>query len=62
MLTTSIRHGDLVIDIESDRSVRIVRQSNAQSIELSYSEWIYVLKVAEIHDWPVAPPSPPSQV
>ena len=57
MLPTFIRHGDLVIELESDESVRITRQSNAQAVALSISEWTYLLKVAELHGWPVAPPN-----
>jgi hypothetical protein len=57
MLSTNVRHGDLVIDMETDGSVRITRQSNAMAIQLSSSEWIYIQRVAELHGWPVAPPT-----
>ena len=56
MLTTHIRHGDIVLDMESNGSVRITRQSNAMAIELSLSEWHYVQAVASLHGWPMAPP------
>lgn len=56
MLTTHIRHGDLVIDMEADGTVQLVRQSNGQCIRLSLSEWEYVQRVAALHSWPVAPP------
>jgi hypothetical protein len=59
MLTTTIHHGDLVIDWQSDESLRIIRQSNGQAIELSCSEWAYIMRAAELHDWPVAPPLGP---
>jgi hypothetical protein len=57
MLPTFIRHGDLVLEFEGDGSLRITRQSNAQAVQLSSSEWIYLLKVAALHDWPIAPPN-----
>lgn len=56
MLATSIRHGDLVIDLEPNGDVQVTRQSNAQAIRLSTSEWAYLLKVADLHGWPIAPP------
>jgi hypothetical protein len=56
MLATSIRHGDLVIDFHADGSVQVVRQSNASGIVLSLSEWQYLCKVMELHEWPMAPP------
>jgi hypothetical protein len=57
VLPTFIRHGDLVLEFEGDGSLRITRQSNAQAVQVSSSEWIYLLKVAELHDWPIAPPT-----
>jgi hypothetical protein len=56
MLTTTIRHGDLVIDVEPERAIRITRQSTAQAVEVSPTEWRYILRVAELHDFPMAPP------
>jgi hypothetical protein len=58
MLATSIRHGDLVIDYDPDGSVRITRQSNAMAIQLSRSEWTFVLRTADLAGWPIAPPTP----
>ena len=60
MLATSIRHGDLVIDYHADGSVQIVRQSNMQGIVISLTEWGWVCKVMELHDWPIAPPTNPN--
>jgi hypothetical protein len=57
MISTHIRHGDLVIDMETDGDVQIVRQSTGQAIRLSISEWTYLMLVAELHGRPVAPPT-----
>ena len=57
MLATTIRHGDLVIEYGEDGNVRIVRQSNATHVELSQSEWVFLLKTAELAGWPIAPPN-----
>lgn len=59
MLATHVRHGDLVIDMQSDGEVQIVRQSNGQCIRLSLSEWKYILTIADLHGWPVVPPQNP---
>jgi hypothetical protein len=56
VLSTSIRHGDLVIDFDSGGWVQLTRQSNGQSIQLSVSEWVLLLKCAEFRGWPCAPP------
>lgn len=57
MLSTHIRHGDLVIDMDADGDVQIVRQSTGHSIRLSVSEWTYLMVVADLHGRPVAPPA-----
>lgn len=56
MLSTSIRHGDLVIDFDSAGWVQITRQSTAQSIQVSTTEWVFLLKCADLRGWPMAPP------
>lgn len=56
MLSTSVRHADLVIDFDSAGWVQITRQSNCQVVQLSESEWVFLLKCAELRGWPVAPP------
>lgn len=56
MLATTIKHGDLVIDMNSDGSVQVTRQSDMMAIRLSLSEWNYLVMIAGIHGWPVAPP------
>lgn len=62
MLATNIRHGDLVIDMEPNGDVQIVRQSDMTAIRLSLTEWTYLMAVADIHGWPVAPPIKPREV
>lgn len=59
MLTTTIRHGDLVIEFLEDHAVQIVRQSNGNAIRLSSSEWLLLCKITEILGWPAAPPIDP---
>jgi hypothetical protein len=54
---TCIRHGDLVIDFNADGSVQLARKSNMTAIVLSITEWVFILKLCEIHDWPVAAPA-----
>jgi hypothetical protein len=49
-----------VIDYHADGSVQIVRQSNMQGIVISLTEWGWVCKVMELHDWPIAPPTNPN--
>ena len=56
MIATSIRHGDLVIDMDTNGEVQIVRQSTGQGVRLSVSEWRYLIAVADLHGWPVVPP------
>jgi hypothetical protein len=56
MLETTIEHGDVCIDLMSDGGVRITRQSTMEGIHLSTSEWLCVLRIAEIQDMLPAPP------
>lgn len=57
MLATTIKHGDLVIDMHPDGKVQVVRQSDMTGLVLSLSEWNYLLLIAGIHGWPIASPS-----
>jgi hypothetical protein len=57
MLATSVRHGDLVVDMDTNGEVQIVRQSTGQGIRLSLSEWSYLMLIADLHGRPVAPPT-----
>lgn len=57
MLATSIRHGDLAIDFDSEGWVQITRQSNGSAVQLSVSEWIFLLQCAALRGWPMAPPA-----
>ena len=59
MMATHVRHGDLVVEFESDGSVKIVRQSTMEAILLSPTEWGYLLRIAEVLDFPMAPPHRP---
>jgi hypothetical protein len=45
------------VDFDANGTVQITRQSNATAVQLSKSEWIFLLKVADIQGWPVAPPT-----
>lgn len=56
MISTTIRHGDLVVDFDAAGWVQITRQSNAQCIQISTSEWVFLLKCAELRGWPMSPP------
>lgn len=58
MLATTLRHGDLVVDSLGDGSVRLTRQSTMETIYLSGTEWILLVKVSELFGWPTAPPTP----
>jgi len=56
MLATTIRHGDLAVDFDAQGWVQLARQSNGSTIQLSQSEWIFLLKCADLRGWPIAPP------
>jgi hypothetical protein len=56
MISTHIRHGDIVIDMDTTGDVQIVRQSTAECIRLSLSEWEYLVLVADLHGRPILPP------
>lgn len=56
-LSTSIRHGDLVIDFDSAGWVQLTRQSNAMAIQLSKSEFAFLQACAQLANWPVVPPA-----
>lgn len=51
-----VRYGPLTLEWNEPGDLRIIRADNGQHIELSLTEWILLLKVAELHGWPVAPP------
>lgn len=53
-----IRYGDLVLEWNEAGDLSITRQSTAQRLVLSITEWQTLLKAAELHGWPVAPPQP----
>lgn len=53
MKQTVITHGDLCITFHSDSDIQITRQSNAQSLLMSASEWAFLLRCADLRGWPV---------
>jgi hypothetical protein len=57
MLATSIKHGDLCVDFDPAGWVQVTRQSNAGCIQLSQTEWVFLMKCAELRGWPMAPPA-----
>lgn len=56
MLIGYVRLGHLLVEWTESGDVRVVRQDNGQHIELSSSEWVYLLRVMELRGWPIAPP------
>lgn len=56
MIATSISHGDLKIDFDSAEWVQITRQSNGTAVQLSISEWNFLLQCAYLRGWPTVPP------
>jgi hypothetical protein len=57
-ICTTIKRDTLTIDVEGKSFVRLIRNSTMQTVELSWSEWIFMLRMAELLDWPVSPVSP----
>lgn len=56
MIASSHKHGDLVVDFDASGWVQIARQTNGQALQLSQTEWVYILRLAELRGWPMAPP------
>lgn len=56
MIGTTIKHGDLVFEFDSAEWVRITRQSNMETVQLSASEFALFQRCVEIRGWPVYPP------
>lgn len=52
----TVRTGKLCVDWDAHGNVRINRQDTVGSIELSISEWNWLIKALELCGWPVAPP------
>ena len=48
--------GDLSLTYTTQSSVRVVRQSTMEHIELSISEWGLLLASAQLAGWPVVSP------
>lgn len=53
----TINYGPLYIQFERNATVLITRNDASQAIQLSLSEFMWMLKAAELHGWPIAPPS-----
>jgi hypothetical protein len=56
MHIATVKYGDLCIEWDDKGNMQFTRQSDMQAIRLSASEWVFLLKVAELRGWPVAPP------
>lgn len=56
MTPTFVKRGDFVIETLDDGVVRITRQSTAQAVELTISEWGFLLQVADLIGLPTSPP------
>jgi hypothetical protein len=56
-----VRYGDVAVEWDERGNMKLVRQDNGQHITLSVSEWAFLLKVAELRGWPVAPPAGPGE-
>lgn len=52
----TISYGPLRIDWDKNGTLTIARTDLAGSVQLSLSEWEFLLKCAIIRGWPVAPP------
>ena len=57
MLPTRIEHGALTVSFEKNGDVQLIRSTTTESIRVSCSEWEYLIRLAEIHNFPIAPPS-----
>lgn len=56
MLASTINHGELCLDLQSNGSVTITRRTTGQTVQLSSSELRYFVAILQVHGWPVAPP------
>ena len=53
---TIFQTGDIRVEFESANSAKIIRQDNGQVVELSLSEWNFLIAVAPIAKWPTVSP------
>jgi hypothetical protein len=60
MIRTTIRHGYLNIEFCEDGALQLTHEQQGGSLRLSQTEWLYLQRVAEIHNWPIAPSMPAS--
>lgn len=52
-----LRYGDLLIEWDEHGHAVITRQSTAERLTLSLTEWALLLKVMDLKGWPVCPPT-----
>ena len=53
---TFLRRGDLTLDWQPNGCVRLVRESTMQWVELSVTEWTFLVRSAELVGWPTVSP------
>jgi len=51
----SVRQGDLVIDFDAAGWVQVTRQSNGMAVQLSKSEFNFLLACCQLRNWPLIP-------
>lgn len=54
-IRTTIVHGPLNIEFTEDGALQIAHSQSGQSIRLSPTEWEFLLAVAALRGWPIAP-------
>lgn len=56
MHVATVTYSNLSISWDATGTMTIARTDLPQSIQLTASEWVLLLKVAELRGWPVCPP------
>jgi len=54
---TTIKHGYLSIEFCEDGSLQIVKETNGSVLQLSRTEFEFLMSVVQLRGWPIAPPS-----
>lgn len=57
----TIAYGPLRIDWDNHGTLTVARTDTAQSVQLSLSEWEFLLRCAAIRGWPISSPVPVQQ-
>ena len=52
----AIKYGPVYLQFDHSDNVLITRDDCAQSIRLSYSEFMHLIRATWLHGWPIAPP------